>query len=112
MPCNSDYLAPSSKEEESRKCAQNILYVNSFLGKDIPTSIETASSSIYGDIFILNEMVVLLCKLCTEMTEVEKEAIIYDGHSKQARQLADWWEEHQTADKKRREIQSIGGMGQ
>lgn len=109
MPCNSDYLEPSKKEKDSKEVANHILYVDSFniFGFNsvwISSTIKHAACGAYGDPGALEEMVV---KLCGALTYIEKhypndfERILYDGRSRRARALADWWEVHQKADKKR-----------
>lgn len=101
MPCNSDYLEPRGDEVESQRCAECLVYVFKSINIECPKWIEEASKNVYGNSNKIDILVVSLCKLCTKMTEKEKAAIIYDGKSKQSRKLADWWEEHQEADRER-----------
>lgn len=112
MPCNSDYLEANSAERESKRCAECIVYVMEFINKPCPEWITNASKSYYGDPCSLNEMVVLLCSLCSAMPEGVKTAVMYNAKSKQSRQLADWWEEHEEADKQRRERENFGKQAQ
>lgn len=101
MPCNSDYLNPNLSEQESKRAAQNIVYVHECLAISCPDWIKKAANATYGNSEKLNDLVVILCEICTNLTREQKEAIMYNGRSKKARQLADWWEEHQEADRKR-----------
>lgn len=107
MPCDSGYLAPRGDEIASKETAQNLVYVLKALHREIPEWIRSASEHLYGAPRQLNELVVLLCELCTNMTHQEQNRIIYDGKNKQARQLADWWDEHLEADRKRIEKKKL-----
>jgi len=99
MPCNSDYLAPNRREEESQRMAQSIMYINSERNIQSSHTIIEAASNIYGG--HADSLAVELCRLCTEMSKEEEDRIIYNGRHKIGRQLANWWDEHQEADKER-----------
>lgn len=102
MPCNCDYLEARNTEVESRDAAKHIVYINSKLPYTKTENwIVKASKEYYGNEERLNDLVVILCKLCHNLGPILQEKIIYNGNSKQARALADWWEEHQEADKQR-----------
>jgi len=104
MPCNSDYLNPTSAELDSKRVAGLLIYVMDKLGLTNLGSYKkylAISADPYGDSLMLNSMVVTLCKLCSGMNDKQVDLIIYDARNKTARDLADWWEEHQEADKRR-----------
>jgi hypothetical protein len=42
-----------------------------------------------------------LCAMLTAMSPEDANRLVYDGRNAMARKLADWWEEHQKADKLR-----------
>lgn len=42
-----------------------------------------------------------LCSNIKKMNQRQLDTIVYDGHNKMARDLADWWEEHQEMDRER-----------
>jgi hypothetical protein len=42
-----------------------------------------------------------LCGLIKGMTEIELNSIVYNARSKQSRELADWWEEHESGETRR-----------
>lgn len=42
-----------------------------------------------------------LCSTIKKMSQHQLDTIVYDGRIKEARDLADWWEEHQEMDRKR-----------
>jgi hypothetical protein len=110
MPCNSDYLEPDRHEIESRRVAQLICFINSHkdfkcFERGVSSWIINAAKEIYGNKARLNELVVMLCSICSGMSKKEQDAIIYDARNKDSRDLADWWEEHQKADAERIEME-------
>ena len=100
MGCRSDYLAPDAEEENSKRVCALLIYVLTALNRavEIEPVLRHGASNIYGDTRYLNRGVIRLCGLCKNMTQQEQSLIIYDGRNAQARDLADWWEEHQKAD--------------
>lgn len=101
MPCNCDHLKPNSHETESRIACQNLKYILEAQDKPVPSQVRHGAFSSYGNTAILKEVTVALCDECRKLDSQEQDKIIYDGRSKKARALAEWWEAHQEADKKR-----------
>lgn len=101
MPCQSDYLAASGQELESKRVCCLLVYVYEQIGKEIPDWIKTASIYYYGNVARLDEATALLCSVCRSFTSDEKERIIYNAHSKESRNLASWFERHQEWDNRR-----------
>jgi hypothetical protein len=101
MPCNSEYMNPSEAETNSRRTAKLLRYVYTKLGWRIPDEVHLAAENYYGNVSKLNDFVIRLCTACGGMTKDEEKRIIYDGREARARDLADWWDEHQAADRKR-----------
>jgi hypothetical protein len=101
MGCRSDYLEANAAETNSKEAAQHLVYVMTKLKQKIPDYVTKAASNYYGDVGKLNKMVVQLCDILTNMDEEIRDAIVYNGKDKQARQLADWWDAHQEADRRR-----------
>ncbi len=101
MPCRSDYLEPNAREIESQRVAKLLSYAFHALSMRVPVRVEAASADIYGNRDLCDAFTIQLCGLCKAMTEAEQTRIIYNAKSKDARALADWWEEHQAADAKR-----------
>lgn len=101
MPCNGEYLNPTESEANSRLAAELIIYVRKSLKKSIPKFVTETASSVYGAPSRLNELVSMLCTMCSNMSEAKQDRIIYNGRNSTARKLADWWEVHQEADKER-----------
>lgn len=101
MPCNSDYMNPRFDEQESKRAAQFIVYLDLNLGIKTPEWIIQANLNTYGSPNRLNELVKMLCSICTNLGEDAKNKLIYNGKDATARDLADWWEQHQKADEER-----------
>jgi hypothetical protein len=99
MPCRSDYLAPTAREEELQKAAQLLIYVLNERGlrKQITKNLTHAA----GDSYCTIDFVPELCKQLKSMTVDEHERIVYNARSPSSRRLADWWERHQAADRVR-----------
>lgn len=101
MPCSSDYMEPTAREIESRKVNKLLAYILPKMGMIVPADITYASEYIYGKPDTLDADTDLMCKLCGSLDEEKQNEIIYNGRDKMARQLADWWENHQEFDRVR-----------
>lgn len=101
MPCRSEYLAPTAEEGKSRNVCCLLQYVLRELGESVPDRVDAASKSIYGDVAKLDSDTAELCRILKSLTPQQTEKLVYDGRSKRARRLADWWERHQRADERR-----------
>ena len=99
MPCNSDYLNPNQEELNKVLTSRLICFVDKKLGIKTDSSIVKASKHTYGEGVTLNVIVPSLCAKIKSFTKAQKEEILYDAKNKTSRELADWWEEHQKADK-------------
>lgn len=99
MPCRSDYMEPNQKEQLLQETAQLLIYVrmNTKTGVKVTEKLKRASQ----DIYCRQDYVPELCAAIRAMTEEEQSRIIYDGRNPNARKLADWWDKHQEADRKR-----------
>lgn len=101
MPCQSDYLEPEVREKESYMVCKHLVYMADKLGLQLETRIKTASTNIYGDYLRLDEDTAKLCSLLKNLSAADMNRIVYDARNPSARNLADWWEQHQEADRKR-----------
>lgn len=101
MPCDSSYMEPNDAEINSNRTARLINYVDSFYKGITPEWIRKAARDVYGNPQRLDELVRILCDKCKAMSKGQRGQIIYNAYNGQARDLADWWEEHQEADRKR-----------
>jgi hypothetical protein len=101
MGCRSDYMEPTAEEAYSKKVAEMIVYACGALNGAVVSWIKEASTSQYGAPKRHNELTDILCNLCSNMSEEQKNNIIYDGHNANARKLAEWWDNHQKVDSER-----------
>ncbi len=95
MPCDSSHMDPSRHEKESRKAARLIVWVREQIGTNTIGWIFEAANNYYGNPQRIDELTRTLCTLCKTLDE----EIIYNGRNKIARELADWWDDHQEADR-------------
>lgn len=101
MPCSCDYLDPNEDERNKQIVSSHICYINKKLGLSTPKIIKEASKDSYGGKVDLNTIVIELCSKLQNLTEDQLNDIVYNGRIKEARELADWWDEHKKADLKR-----------
>lgn len=97
MPCQSDYLEPTRRERELQRAARLLVYVRQQLGVAIPGHLLAAADSIY----CADDFVPALCAALLSLAPERRDALIYNSRDRQARDLADWWEDHQEADRRR-----------
>lgn len=95
MPCNSDYMEPTQKEKLLQETAQLCLYVYEKLHIPAPKEIKKAAKDIYCSF----DSVPNLCKLLGDLEENVRDSIVYNAKDPKSRQLANWWEQHQEADR-------------
>lgn len=100
MPCNSDYMNPTNKEVQLQLTSKLLVWVKTKLGKTVPEYAKKAAKDLYGKGG--ERSVKELCATLKAMPAKKRDQLIY-GNAKDpvARQLADWWEEHQAADSAR-----------
>lgn len=97
MPCSSDYLNPSDRERELRHAAKLLLYVNQRTGGPVSPNLKAAAA----DNYCSEDYVPALCahlKVLLRNNPILFNEVVYDPRDPLARNLADWWEEHQKAD--------------
>ena len=71
----------------------------------VPDWIKHAAGKLYGEVHRLDEATQMLCDLCSNMSESDQERIIYNAKNRVARELADWWEDHQKFDAERVDLE-------
>lgn len=98
MPCRDD-IPPSVPE--SHETAQLICYVSAPLSFIPCDWIRKAAESSWGAPGRNDELTEMLCSIIGAMTEQQKSTIMYNGRIREARRLADWWDNHQEVDRQR-----------
>lgn len=100
MPCNSDYMKQDELELHIQKTAQLVKFVKTKLGLII-TKDESELDTSYPNRSKADFITERLCSLIKGMTPDDRERIVWNAKNRSSRLLADWWDEHQTADRKR-----------
>lgn len=106
MPCNCDHMEPTEAERHRKQAARLLRFVLQQLGRDVPSDLAYASEHIYGEGYG-DAAVKELCSTLRGLGEDTRLSVIYGQRTdssptkKVARELMDWWEEHQEVDRKR-----------
>ena len=104
MPCS----GPSSSEcrgaDARVAVSKHIVFFLTEMGlkKEIPVmATDTIKENGWGGAKGIDELTKFLCKEIGEASVHDVHAIIYNSRSRKARELANWWEDHQELDRKR-----------
>ena len=97
MPCRSDYMEPNQRERRLQETAQLLGYVLVETGQDVPGRVADAANNAY----CTTDLVPDLCAAIRAMDAATLERVVYNARDRRARRLADWWEEHEEADRQR-----------
>lgn len=121
MPCTSDYPEPTAQNRRFQETARLALYVDKRLNKSAVPSKASASAKKLPPVFKdknEKDLAVLTAqdefahvdfvpRLCLTLRNVKAfdealfDRIVYNAKDPDSRALADWWEEHERADKER-----------
>jgi len=102
MGCRNDYTPPNRQQAYSKLTCECIVYALTKLERKIPTWIAQAAKAEYGNADRCEEATIKLCDLLKGLPLDTFNDIVYD-RTKEARALANWWDEHQEEDRKREE---------
>lgn len=102
MPCRSDYMDPTHKEQQLQRTAKLLSFVYKTLNYPVHKPLKEAAN----DCYCKQDYVPELCRVIRNMTEDELNRVVYNARDRTSRDLADWWEEHEAADR-RREAQEL-----
>lgn len=97
MPCDSRYLDQTEREKELQRAAKLLVYVRGKIGKPIDELLSQTAAAYYASVDYVPELCGELCSL--SKTQVDE--IVYNARDKNSRDLADWWERHESADRQR-----------
>jgi hypothetical protein len=98
-------MNPSKDEENSRKVCGHVVYLYEALGREVPEWARIGADAYYGDTRHLETAVVMLCETIRGLSKKQLREIVHDGSSSKARALADFWDEHLAADRRREEAE-------
>ena len=100
MPCNSDYPVQSAHQALLQRTARLYGHALSHLGRRVPSQVTEAAAEEYCEADFVPD----LCKLLRDLklrSVKDFDDLVYNARSKISRDLADWWEEHESADVER-----------
>jgi len=100
MPRDCKHLEPTIRETQNQRAAKLLVYVLENLDITVPESIRRDAEYIYVN---RDRNTTDLCDLIRKMTRTQKAKLMYDGRNKNARALADWWDEHKYHDRAQRQ---------
>jgi hypothetical protein len=96
MPCRSDGMEPNAQEQTNQRAARLLVYTLKRLDRPTENWMVQEANNIYARD---ERTIPRLCDVLKEMPSDQRDALVYGSpRDKMARQLADWWEEHQEAD--------------
>lgn len=101
MGCRSDYMEPTGYEQQIKDTVNHLVYLYSVIEKPRTAALIKASKDIYFD---TSEGDRWVAELCSELRKLDAETfdkVVYNAKVPESRRLADWWEEHEAADKAR-----------
>ena len=106
MPCDSSYLDPTARELELHRAATLLLFVAEQQANGQPDNIaewlRRAVARPANQWDSANpDPVPLLCATIKHLSPWQREYIVYNAHSSLSRDLADWVEAHEAADRER-----------
>jgi len=87
-------MEPTQREVEARTVSELLVYLGLALGLEVPSWV----SAEHGNTKRADDLTALFCATIREMSDSEKDCFMWDGRNKNARKLADWYEEHKLND--------------
>lgn len=93
-------MEPTNLECLLRHTATLLIWLREKTGLKVSEHLRKQAATLYADD---RSMVPELCHILRCLKPEALEEIVYDSHDPMARQLADWWETHLEADRKREE---------
>lgn len=102
MPCNSEHMNPTNKERYYQRTAQLLRYVVEKT-HSIPPADDLLKAA--DDQYCQHDYTATLCAHIKGFAPHQMESVVYNARDPMSRKLADWWEEHQAADKNREEVE-------
>jgi hypothetical protein len=100
-------MEPTATEKHIQRTAKLFVYLYTKLALEIPAPIAAAAKDMYAS---SRDIEPALCKAMQALKDTNETAfdtIVYDGRIPEARDLAAWWQAHETADQQREQSLSV-----
>lgn len=91
---------PTARGLQTSYEAGILIYVYEKLNIPVPEYVKFEANlyNVYDGSGRSGKVVPALCKALTDLSEEQRDTLIYNARDAKARKLADWWEEHQRHD--------------
>jgi len=99
MGCRNDHMQQTAQEQATQHAAALLVYVHTKLKTKCPEWVIRLANDYYAP---GPRVFPALCKAVTGMSDKERAAIVYNSYDAMSRKLADWWEDHQAKDARRK----------
>jgi hypothetical protein len=91
-------MDPTEAEAESKIICKHLVYLSNIVWRlKISSWVTRGATDTYGVPEKVCELTRMLCDACKDIDD----SIIYNGKDKNARRLADWWDEHLEGEERR-----------
>lgn len=103
MPCSSEHMEPTRREQETREAAELICYLFNKRGLLAPIWARESATDCYGHHTGTQiDVIGFLCDHLRSIDEPSRDHLIYgNARDPKARRLADWWERHLQDDRRK-----------
>lgn len=113
MPCRSDYMDPNFREREFKRAAKLLVYISDATETKLSSvSYRRQAKDAYGanNVVAPGSAITELCRVMKTLNPEQFEKFVYDGRVAEARELAQWWQEHTAADRRREEQEAAEAL--
>jgi hypothetical protein len=91
-------MEPNDREREIKRAAGLLAFVYTQIGTPVPAWVKHEAENEFAT---RGEAITDLCAVIRSLKPEQMNTIVYDAHNPTSRDLADWWETHQRADRER-----------
>lgn len=97
MPCNSDYMEPTQREQELQLTAKVYVHVRQSLGMEVVTELLMDAR----DNYCSRDYTAALCGTMRALSKPAQKKVMSDIGNPMHRATFEWWERHKKADEAR-----------
>lgn len=97
MPCNSDYMEPTQREQELQETAKVYVHVRQSLGMQVSDELARAANASY----CATDYTAALCETLRALSKPAQRKVMSDIGNPMHRATYEWWERHKKADEAR-----------